>query len=113
MRNLFAAVAAVSLTSLALAASPFDGQYQGNIHLTSAARAQTPCPHDTPFNPKIVDSTFMFHWNQTEVPTKVGPDGSFNATNGNVNLKGKVVGNSLDGTLTGPLCIYNVTAKKR
>jgi hypothetical protein len=115
MRNIVAVAVLVVLSAgTALAASPFDGQYHGTITLLTAtgAHRQGVCPTQTPFNPRIVDGSFMFRWGQTEVPTKVGPDGGFSAANGNVMLKGKIVGNSLDGSLTGLLCTFNVTAKK-
>jgi hypothetical protein len=115
MRQYAAAAVFLSLTGSALAASPFDGQYQGTINAmsTTTGHRQGVCPSQTPFNPRIVDGSFTFHWNQTQVPTKVGPDGSFGAANGDVRLTGKIVGGALDGSLTGPLCTYSVTAKKR
>jgi hypothetical protein len=89
-----------------------DGTYRGTS--TRFQADQRACPSPGLVVVRVLDGEFSYRWNRDiAVLGTVAPDGSVQGASGDISLRGRVNGDTIEGDVSNPHCAYHFRATER
>jgi hypothetical protein len=109
-------VATSSSTVVSAPAVSWDGTYHGTVRTTALGSGMTStwCETEPEMVVQVKNNSFAYAMPHPNAPdnrtpvysASIAPDGTFKGTIGSGEMRGRVVGSNMSGTVNGSLCVY-------